>query len=371
MVRTATLFAAVAALLAGCVQVSPGASSPLQSAGQPAASSPATSGIQTPSARPSPAAPTGQPSPATPTTGSIAYIRDSTVWLSSVDGSGARQLTSDATAGAYHDPSQAPDGSIYALRGSNTLVHLDRTGRQLATPVTLPTLENGAESLSVSPGGAHVAYVTTGFGTEVDPRFGTPTGSFIYGGTDIATTDAQSVPGAALANMLFPSWFDADTLVVADGTSVYIADVGSHARPWIDTSEGCITEFDCPSGAPVSSSLSAPSVSSAGVVAYVSHPYFGDEGRVFAQLAGAPPALPADGCLVVDQAEHSDPGTFSPDGTRFAFDGTRFDRDEFENVAGEGIFVMTVDLTAADCGASSAELIVPGGGQPDWGALAP
>ena len=159
---------------------------------------------------------------------------------------------------------------------------------------------------------------------------------------------------------------------MADGVSVFTAEVGQAARPWIDTTEGCITDFDCPSGAPVSSSLSAPAVGRAGnVLAYVSHPYFGDEGRVFAPPGGPPPAAPGKGCLAVEQGEHSDPGSFSSDGERFAFDDTRFDRDEFENVTGEGLFVMTVDLAAADCGASSAQLIVPGGSQPDWGALAP
>lgn len=362
----ATLF------VAGCVQVAPAA----PTTGLPA--SPATAATTPrPSIPSAPASATETFLPVPPPAhdageGSIAYILDSNLWLAAPDGSGARPLTSDGAALAYHHPSQAPDGSIYVLRGTNTLVHLDRAGGPVSEPLTLATLENGAESLSVSPDGRHIAYTTTGYGTEIDPRFGTPTGTFLYGGTDVATPDGTSVSDAALANMLFPSWVDADTLLFADGVSVYTADIGSDPQPWIDTSEGCITEFDCPSGALVSASLSAPAISTTGnVVTYASQPYFGDEGRVFAPLSGTPPAAPGEGCLAVDQAAHTDPGTFSPDGRRFAFDDTYFDRDEFDTFTGEGLFTMTVDITAQDCGASSARLLIAGGSQPDWAPFAP
>jgi len=300
------------------------------------------------------------------------FVRDSNIWLAAPDGSGARQLTTDGDEAGYHDPSQAPDGSIFVLRGTNQLHHLNRNGQQIADAVTLITLENGAEALEVAPDGAHLAYVTTGYGSIVDPRFGTPTGTFIYGGSDIATTDGVSVPDAASASMLFPSWLDAETVVVSDGVGVYVDRVGSDPQLWIDGNDGCLTEFDCPPGDKAQSSLSTSVVSPDGrVVAYLSSPYFGDGGRVMAPLVSSPPEQPGEGCLVTDQTGFSDPGSFSLDGAQFVFDDTRFDETTLETVVGQGVFVMDVDATADDCGASSARLIAPGGAQPDWGAQAP
>jgi len=365
--RAPFLFGTFAALLtaifaAGCVQVaqpSPTASLPSSSpAVEPPVATPPVSSFGT----------TASPSAG----GSIVFVRDSDIWLAAPDGSGARQLTTDGGEVGYHDPSQAPDGSIFALRGTNQLHHLDRNGQPIADPVTLITLENGAEALEVAPDGGHLAYVTTGYGSIVDPRFGTPTGTFIYGGSDIATTDGVSVPDAATASMLFPSWLDAETVVVSDGVSVYVDRVGSDPQLWVDGNDGCLTEFDCPSGDKAQSSLSTSVVSPDGrLLAYLSSPYFGDGGRVMAALLSAPPAEPGHGCLVTEQAGFSDPGSFSADGSQFVFDDTRFDQTSFDTVVGEGVFAMDVDTAADDCGASSARLIAPGGAQPDWGAQAP
>ena len=90
-----------------------------------------------------------------------------------------------------------------------------------------------------------------------------------------------------------------------------------------------------------------------------------------APLVSSPPEQPGEGCLVTDQTGFSDPGSFSLDGAQFVFDDTRFDETTLETVVGQGVFVMDVDATADDCGASSALLIAPGGAQPDWGAQAP
>jgi hypothetical protein len=304
--------------------------------------------------------------------GSIVYVLDGDIWIAAPDGSAARQLTRDGTTEAYHDPSQADDGSIFALRGNSTLVHLDRAGQPIGSPVSLITLENGAGGLAGSPDGQHIAYVTTGFGTEIDPRFGTPVGTFIYGGTDVATPDGMSVPGAALASMLYPGWLGNDRLVLADGVNVYTASVGAEAETWITRDEGCLIEFDCPSGDPAQASLSIPAVNRNGtVLAYNTNPFFGPGGRVMAELEAAPPAAPVDRCLVEAHVSFNDTGSFRPDGGAYAFDDAQFDRDTFEETEATGVYVMDVDLGAPDCGASAARLIAAGGSQPDWGPAAP
>jgi hypothetical protein len=172
--------------------------------------------------------------------------------------------------------------------------------------------------------------------------------------------------------MVYPSWADAETLVVSDGVEVYVDRVGSAPESWIDRNEGCLTEFDCPPGESAQSSLSTSAVSPGGsIVAYASSPYFGDAGREMADVSGTPPADPGPPCIIINHAEFSDPGSFSADGTQFVFDDTYFDSTTFETVVGEGVFVMDVNTTSDDCGAATARLIAPGGTQPDWGNLAP
>ena len=88
-----------------------------------------------------PGAPTQTDSPSSDGTGSIVYILDSNVWVAAPDGSMARAITSNGTADdAYHDPSQADDGTIFVLKGAASMHRLDRAGNDLAGDVRLPTL---------------------------------------------------------------------------------------------------------------------------------------------------------------------------------------------------------------------------------------
>jgi hypothetical protein len=341
--------------------VTPAATDP-SAPGSPSTAAPSTSG---------PAA-TLTAGPPQSGTGSLVYILDFNVWLAAPDGSGARSLTTDGGESIpYHDPTQSDDGTVYALRGSRSLVRIDRAGAGPGATVNLPTLENGAEGLAVAPDGAHIAYATTGYGTEIDPRFGTPSGTFLYGGTDIATADGQSVPGAALALLLFPSWFDDQHLVAADGVDIWFDELGQEPATWLSESDGCLIELDCPSDAVAQASLSTPAISrDAKLLAYSYKPYFGPAGRRIASV-GTPPEAPATRCLLPDQQNYSDAGTFSPDGTAFAFDDTRFDPETFDTTRGEGISVLELDLDAADCGMSSAHLVIAGGTQPESGPATP
>jgi hypothetical protein len=321
------------------------------------------------------AAPTGAKTSASPAASTavapqgqlVAYIKDGDIWVVGVDGGSGAQLTTNGANGAYTDPSFAPDGSIYAIRNKNQLVHIDLTGHPVGEPVTLAVLENGAEGLSVSPDGAHMAYVTTGFGTYVDPRFGTPNGAFIYGGADVIVPDGTSVSGAAMPGMLYPTWSGSTQLVATDGIAIFAAALGSEPVSWIDASDGCLIEFDCPPGQEAAANVTRPVISQDGsVLAYEYQPYYGSAGRRLASLDGATPgAAPQVRCEIAGQENFSDAGALSGDGSVFAFDDSAFDPTTLDTTAGKGVWVMTVDLSAADCGASSARLVGPGGQEPD------
>src|SRR5689334_4752653 len=93
---------------------------------------------------------------------SIAYIKESNLWLSTGDGSRQFQVTST---GGYSDVSQADDGTMIALKGVR-LNRLDRMGNVLAdfdTPVsdTRPAPAKtfyGPYDPAISPDGTKVAY---------------------------------------------------------------------------------------------------------------------------------------------------------------------------------------------------------------------
>jgi hypothetical protein len=375
------IFAAAFVLIFGCTSTFQLTPAPRPSSSIPASAAPgsavASASASTPAASASPSASPGSATPprdGSDGAGSIVYIVDSNLWLAAPDGSSARQLTTDGSdAQAYHDPSKADEGTIYVLKGASALYRLDRSGVALTPPVSLITLENGAEGLAAAPDGTRVAYATVGSGTYVDPRFGTPTGTFLYGGTDVANLDGTSVPGGVLPSLIYPSWVDGNHLVATDGVDLYFDEVGPAQQvTWLSLDDGCVTDFDCPPGDEASATLSTPAVSPDGrALAYTYRPFFGPAGRRMARLGGPPPAVPETQCVMAGQEHHSDTGTFSGDGALFVYDDTRFDPDAFETVIGDGIWTLAVDLAAEDCGASTARLVAHGGSQPDWGPAAP
>ena len=107
------------------------------------------------------------------------------------------------------------------------------------------------------------------------------------------------------------------------------------------------------------------------LLAYSWKPYFGQGARIIASIAGAAASAPADRCALPGQETYSDPGSFAPDEIGFTYDDTSFDPNTLELTPGQGIFVFALNLNVADCGLSAAQLVVPGGAQPDWGPMAP
>jgi hypothetical protein len=365
---------ALALTSAGCLEVAgPVGSTALSPRGSPAGTSQsAPTAATTPSSERSPTPAVNGSSGL----GTVVYILDANVWLSAPDGSGSRRLTNDGTEDDnYHDPSQADDGTIWVVKGASALHHLDRDGHGVTTPVTLPTLEHGAEGVAVSPDDRYIAYATIGTGQYVDPRFGTPTGSFLYGGTDVANPDGTSVPGAVMANLLYPSWAGATSLILSDGVDLYFDSVnGAPAKPqkWLSEQGGCLTDFDCPADEAAAASLSNPTVSDDGtVVVYGYKPYFGPAGRRISSAAGGVPGAPETRCLIESTTQFTDNGSLNKDASLYFYDDTAFDSTTFETTVGQGIWAVAVDLGAHDCGASNATLIVPRGSQPDWGPMTP
>ena len=368
------LICGIALTSAGCVQVAGPVGSTAISPRAPLATSsqvplaPATAASPEPSAQPSV---NGSAGP-----GSVVYILDANVWLAAPDGSSSTPLTTDGTEDDnYHDPSQADDGTIWVVKGASALHHLGRDGHALTAPVTLPTLEHGAEGVAVSPDDRYIAYATIGTGQYVDPRFGTPTGSFLYGGTDVANPDGTSVPGAVMANLLYPSWAGATSLILGDGVDLYFDSVnGAPAEPqkWLSEQDGCLTDFDCPTDEEAAASLSSPTVSDDGtVVVYGYKPYFGPAGRRMSSARGGVPGAPETRCMIESATELTDNGSLNTDASLYLYDDTAFDPTTFETTVGQGIWALGVDLGADDCGASNATLIVPRGSQPDWGPMTP
>jgi hypothetical protein len=370
---------ALTVIAGGCVQVAQHPSAPTANAGSSVGAPrslgvPAT-GVATPGASVAASADKEAPTaPASAGDGSIVFVKAGDVWIAAPDGTQGRQLTHDGAQTGYHDPAQSPDGTIFALHGDSTVVRLDRaSGNAMGAPLTLTTLENGAEGLTVSPDGTHFAYTTTGFGKIVDPRFGTPTGAFIYGGTDVADLTGTSVANAAMPEMIFPTWVDASTIAVSDGVKLYLDTLGSAPQTWLDASNGCLTDFDCPENGAPAANVTSPSFSRAGnLVAYVLEPYYGTSGgRVIAHVDAQHAQPPAAACTLTGQQNFSDPGSFSADGSSFAYDDTTFDPSTLESTVGQGIYVLDLDVSKADCGVSTAKLVLPGGAQPDWSPLAP
>jgi hypothetical protein len=307
--------------------------------------------------------------------GSIAYVYENNVWLALPDGGAARQLTTDGTPDQpYREPIQVADGSILVFHGPSEVDHLDRSGTAVGAPVPLPTLENGADSLAVSPDGQHMAYVTTGFGQQIDPRFGTPSGTFIYGGMDVAMLDGTSVPGTAVPSVVFPTWLDTRTIAASNGTDLVIDTLDGHGNQpatWLSQADGCLVDLDCPSPGLPAASFSQPVASLAGTrLAYAYAPYYGQGGRQIAAVANhSDPPMPL--CLIPTDGTQQDPGTFSPDGSSFAWDDSSMDQTTLEELPGKGIWVLRIDASEPDCGVAKAILAIPDGSQPNWSSFAP
>ena len=99
--------------------------------------------------------------PALASASSIVFIKDHNVWLANPDGTGQYQVTLDGDASSpYRSPSQADDGTIFAIKGSGTdatFHKMKQNGVLLAPPFEGSAPGSGPLEASISPDGSLAA----------------------------------------------------------------------------------------------------------------------------------------------------------------------------------------------------------------------
>ena len=94
--------------------------------------------------------------------GTITFIKDREVWIANPDGSGARQVSHNATArSAMRSPSQRADGTIYAAGPDRFFYRYNPDGSSAGAPLLAPTcggLGYGPTDAQVHPKGGLILY---------------------------------------------------------------------------------------------------------------------------------------------------------------------------------------------------------------------
>lgn len=283
--------------------------------------------------------------PAAAAADSIAYVKDSNVWIAHPDGSSPYQVTTDGTPSrAYGSPSQADDGRIAAAFGP-TIRILKQNGAVLAE-FDAPALTNSVShpvdgtpyAVAFSPDGAQVAY---SFANYECPIGADCTGREVTGFVDAAGT---KLPGNLYHG--HPAWISSSRLLLFGGAFAHINlyDVGQESDVnWLNDNE-----TDLGDGV-----LSRDGRRLAAIRGY------GDTSTVVwydvpvDPRTGAPPKAdtPTARCTVGPLKGIAGP-TWSPDGNAIAW------------TEPDGIWTKTgVD----DCAQPATALILPGAAEPDWG----
>ena len=285
---------------------------------------------------------------------SIAYIKDSNVWLANPDGSHQVQITHDGvTTTPYRSPSQADDGTIAAGHGGE-VVKLAQSGRVLAhfappiaTDSTGQVIEDVPQQVAISPDGARIAYVYS----QPSCPPGAPCGvrqELLYSYSDRTTPVSTFGEQTGLTN---PSWID-NTRVLAFG--------GHFRQINIDAPGGgnddAVHWFDDTGNEDVGDGeLSRQGDRLALVRSYGANTHI----AIYHVSGGPGGPAPEAACYTGSDATFAGP-SWSPDGMRLAF------QDE------QGIEVLPLpQVVDGECpGASSSSVILPGATAPDWGPAA-
>jgi hypothetical protein len=285
---------------------------------------------------------------------SLVFTRDNNIWLANADGTGQYQVTLDGTAASpYSSPSQADDGTIVALRtppgGRPQIWRMHQNGGLLNSPINTPAPGTGAIDARVSPDGQLVAYW---FVTQVSIG----TCLFCYDLANqvlISHSDRSTNPsevGTPNTGSV-PSWLSNDTLLLSNGSAqelYYRLGMSEAADWWADYQNcGCMPP-DGPLG------LTEGEVSRDGQRVAVVR---GDHQELIWLYStnGPPPAVPSPRCEIPDPTGRFYRPAWSQDGRTLAWQ------------EGDGIWSGPIPDLANCSTLTDAQLIVPGGSEPDFG----
>jgi hypothetical protein len=261
---------------------------------------------------------------------SLLFTGDGDLFAATPDGATIRRVADVDPSAPLHQPSAAPDGTIWVLAGG-LLVHLSSTGSVLAS--IAPAVGGPLVDLAVSPDGTKLAYVTA-------DAAGVRTTSY----TRADGTGGEAEYGSAIG-LGGPSWLDATRVLLDNGVGGVAFDTvepgATPASPWFTDAAGKPTDGAVNAGLTFGAWVGTDTDGSTLLGLYT--------------LAGAPPAVPSRTCRFGSQGA-GDPD-WSPDGGTVAWADDR------------GIWVAPVP-SLADCAALTANRITSDGArEPDWSPL--
>jgi hypothetical protein len=286
---------------------------------------------------------------------SIAYTKDSNVFLTSPDGQNQRPITTDGTAGnRYQGPAQVDDGTIVVSRPSVRFIYAYRQdGTQRNGPLLAPGNSCGSGPLDLdvtpnSPGLIVFQYIHSDYCFNPTPGNG-PRSRVTFAFSDIPTGAATFTKHD---NWTAPRWTPGSeyaSMVSSDGGSVGIQGGGT-VSPWLSSNPAVerIESFDISrSGNRVLVETTPPNTTN------------GPSRLVLWQNDGVPKSQNNTGhvvCVAEMFAQGDGDPRWSPDGSQIAWEGAA------------GIYVSPAPVNNGGTCVLQPRLVAVGGEDPAWGA---
>ena len=327
--------------------------------------------------------------------GSIVFVKDNNVWLTSPDGTVQRQVTTDGTASApYQEASQSDDGNVIVAAKfikdparpgcCGQIFEMNRQGVPLRPPITPPqfvaqnmgpcqfafqyTLEpHGFIGAVVSPDGTKIAYSPQALEAAQNSPGGCSTQFPVFRVDVINLDGTQAAPTLTATDGIDqdftdPSWATNSRLLVQHQfeNAVYTYDLGASTPViWF----GPKSRDDSPSENPVVRGSKLLTTGSVPKDFGTGHP-----GLRLWSLNGPPPTTPTARCDFLSSKLFTS-ASWAPDGNAVVWAGHDPVNDPNDTKAGPGIYILPVgDLSTGTCPAKTTlQLLIPGGNDPYWG----